>query len=70
MRIRIQDPKNVHMDPDPMGLPLKKKNYTTKCSTKSFKMTLKINKLTINKSITKGSLLFFFQFCIHYSPNE
>ena len=41
MRIRIRDPKNFHMDPDPRGYRLKKKNYTKKISTKSFKMTLK-----------------------------
>ena len=43
MRIRIQDPKYVHMDPDqdPRGQQLKKKNYTKKMSTKSFKITLK-----------------------------
>ena len=37
MRIRIQDPKNVHVDPDPdpRGL-LKKKNYIKKIATKSF----------------------------------
>ena len=34
--MRIRDPKNVHMDPDPWGLRLKKKNYTKKFSTKSF----------------------------------
>ena len=41
MRIRIRDPKNVHTDPDPRGLTLKKKNYTNTFSTKSFKITLK-----------------------------
>ena len=26
MRIRIQDPKNVHMDPDPKGVKIKEDN--------------------------------------------
>ena len=44
MRIRIQDPKNVRMDSDPRKLTQKKKNYTKKYLTKSFKTTLKIIK--------------------------
>ena len=69
MLIPIWDPNNVHTEPDPRET-LKKKNYTKKCSTKSFKMTLKSLKITgykqnINLSNKKGSLLLFFQFCIH-----
>ena len=47
----------------------KEEKLQQKISTKSFKITFKksfkINKQNINFSITKGSLLLFFQFCIH-----
>ena len=66
--MRIRDPKNVHMDPDPWGLRLKKKNYTNKFSInllKLYKKSLKINKLNFILSITKESLLLNLQFRIH-----
>ena len=81
MRIRIRDPKNVHMDPYldpdadpyPRGYRLKKKNYIKFFLTKYFKMTLKnhrkINKQNIILSITKGCLLTF-DLPVLYSPQE
>ena len=69
MRIRIQNPKNVHMDSDVRMVNIKKEKLHQKIFNYIFqnyiKKSLQINKLSINLSITKGSLLLFFQFYIY-----
>ena len=76
----VSDPRKFFADPDPgsqkcpygsgsKGVNTKKKSYTKKGSNKSFIKTLKNYYKLIKKekylSNTKGSLLLFFQFCIH-----
>ena len=69
MRIRIQDPKNVHTDPDPRGVNSKEEKLHHQILNlfiqSDIKKSLKINKQNIYLGIPKGSLHLFFQFCIH-----
>ena len=74
MQIWIQDPKNFHMKPDPdvdpRGKSPNKKNYTNKCSTKSFKMTLKIIKINKQNIILRKKWILTFDLPVLYSPND